>query len=73
MVSPDSSNPARVRLIAQCALRGADVLTPTDKVELLLGLADVLPGAEAEAARCTAWAIQAAEAQQLKFREMLGG
>lgn len=64
----------RCRLIAQCAMRGCDVLSAADKVELLLGLADRLPDkAEAEAARATAWAIKAADEMQLKFRELLGG
>lgn len=72
-MTPAATEQRRARLIAQCAMRGCDVLSPADKVELLLGLADRLPDkTEAEAARATAWTIQSAEMMQLKFREMLG-
>lgn len=64
----------RIRFVVQRAMRGYDELPQNEKVELLLGLAEVckpLPGQEAEAARATAWGIQVSEKQQLKFRELV--
>jgi len=62
----------RRQLIAQRALRGYEELGSAQKVELLLGLAEILTGEKADAARATAWAIQTTEAQQMKFRGLLG-
>ncbi|HRJ47467.1 MAG TPA: hypothetical protein PKY38_08910 [Opitutaceae bacterium] len=64
----------RVRHIAQRALRGYGELSAAEKIELLLSIAEIyepLGGPEAEAARSTAWTLQMAEQQQLKFRELL--
>lgn len=54
-------------------MRGYDELSNTAKVELLLGLADILPrkSPQAQAARLSAWSIRASEGQQLKFIELL--
>ena len=52
-------------------MRGYDDLCSADRIKLLCGLAEILPDEEAESARATAWAIQAAEAQQIKFHEVL--
>lgn len=64
----------RIRIVAQRAMQGYDTLPQTEKIELLLALAEVfelLPGQEAEAARSTAWSLQVAERQQLKFRGLI--
>lgn len=64
----------RVRHIAQRALRGYGDLTTAQKIELLLSIAEIyepVGGPEAEAARSTAWTLQVAEQQQLKFCELL--
>lgn len=52
-------------------MRGYETLPPADRIELLLSLAEMLPEADAEAARLTAFTIQEAEANQLKFAGLL--
>lgn len=60
-----------LRFVARRALHGYDALPTTEKIRLLLGLAEFLPADEAQAARSTAWTIQVAEQQQLKFRGLI--
>lgn len=62
---------ARLRTVARLAMRGYETLPPADRIELLLSLAEMLPEADAEAARLTAFTIQEAEANQLKFAGLL--
>lgn len=62
----------RLRLIAVRALRGYEDLSAPSRYELLLGLAEILPEAEAEAARHAAFLINEAELKQLQFRGLLG-
>ena len=71
MNPPQSQKIARRRLIVQRALRGYELLPAAEKIELLIGAADFLPKAEAEAARSAAFCLQEAEAQQLKFNHLL--
>lgn len=55
-------------------MRGYDELPAADKIELLMGLADMLPkkSREGQAARQSAWILKASEQQQLKFKDLLG-
>lgn len=71
-MDPNPTTKRRLLLVAQCAMRGYEDLPATTKVELLLGLAECLPEAEAEAARLTAFTVQESERQQLKFYGLLG-
>ena len=63
---------ARIRFVAQRAMVDYSSLPPKDRIELLLGVAAILPKAEAEAALHAVFVLREAEIRQLKFAEMLG-
>lgn len=62
----------RRRMVAQRALREVELLSAAERAELYEAVALILPEAEAEEARLTAFTIRESEQQQLKFRALLG-
>lgn len=63
----------RRRMVAARARAGYEQLPPAERIELLLALAEILPEAEAEAARHAAFTLQEAEAHQRNFLGLIDG
>lgn len=59
-------------VVARAAMKSYEQLTRAERVQLLRGLALILPKREAAAAEQTAWMLEKAEDHQLKFSALLG-
>lgn len=62
---------ARCRLVARLAAAHYDTLSNDARIELMEGLALILPEKEAEAAAQTAFTLRKAQEYQLAFRDLL--